>query len=86
MALQPLLQEVNLRPWPIDQRVVSIVFGRRQSQSEVTDIPRKAYNLAASAFTIVLESLRQLQGDLADVEAQADRALAPCRLPHWQPE
>ncbi|MBT8132806.1 MAG: glycosyl hydrolase, partial [Gammaproteobacteria bacterium] len=76
-------------PWSIEQRVNSIVWGHWQSQSEVTDTHRKAYQLAAAAFADELASLRQLATQLQEFEVQADRDLAPWtpgRLPQWQPE
>ncbi|MDH3767607.1 MAG: glycosyl hydrolase, partial [Gammaproteobacteria bacterium] len=76
-------------PWSISRRVRSIVGGHWQSQSEITETHRKAYQLASSAFATLLTSLHKVRDDLVAFEAQADRDLVPWtpgRLPQWQPE
>ncbi len=76
-------------PWPLEDRVDSVVSGHWQSQAPVTEIHRQAYQIAAADFGEFLASLKQLAADLANFETQADEDLAPWtpgRIPDWSPE
>ncbi len=74
------------RPWSLEDRVDSIVYGHWESQAPVTGTHRRAYDLAAERFGDVLGQLRQLRDDLAGFEERADRDFAPWtpgRIPQW---
>lgn len=74
----------------IVDRVERIVYGHWTTTAAPTTTHRREYDIAASQFSGVLESLRALvETDLAALEKKADAAGAPWtpgRLPTWTPE
>lgn len=74
----------------ISGRVQRIIDSHWRSSSDAPKTGMHDYDLAASAFSTTLESLRQLVGvDLPALEAKASAAGAawtPGRLPEWKPE
>ncbi|HZE88280.1 MAG TPA: glycosyl hydrolase, partial [Verrucomicrobiae bacterium] len=77
-------------PPSIVDRVQGVVQGHWTSTSGPTDTHRRAYDLAASQFGEVLETLRTLVTvDLKGLEDAAEAAGAPWtpgRFPTWKPE
>ena len=67
--------------WSITQRVRSIVFGHWEARQPVTQTHREAYRIAAAEFTDALAALRDIDAELAQLEAEFEADLAP-----WTPE
>jgi photosystem II stability/assembly factor-like uncharacterized protein len=77
-------------PPSITERVQGIVYGHWNATGDATLTHQRAYDLAASQFGRVLESIRELVlGDVRRLEDQAEAAGAPWtpgRVPSWTRE
>ena len=77
-------------PPSIVDRVQQVVSGHWTSTSDATKTHRRGYEIASEQFGGVITRLRTLvEGDLARLEAAAERAGAPWtpgRVPSWVPE
>ncbi len=76
-------------PVSIRSRVRSIIGGHWGSQSPVTGLHRRAYDIAAEEFGAALQDLKDLEEDLSGLESELEALGAPStpgRMPTWPRE
>ena len=75
-------------PWPIRQRINSIVWGSWQSQQAPTGTHQRAYAIAAKQFETALTDLKRIDLYLDGIETELEQAggpWTPGRMPTWTP-
>ncbi|MEM8982959.1 MAG: glycosyl hydrolase [Pseudomonadota bacterium] len=75
-------------PWPIATRSGIVYAWLLETRSDIPQLYRNSYAIAAEQFATVLAAIRQLDSDLSALEQRLEglqMPYTPGRLPSWQP-